>query len=314
MTSPGCWPAWARASASSWRGGHDDAGGGAAEGARRRARGDVRLRRAGCPGLRVPAAGAVPAARQTYAIHRAARDELTVLVSAKGADPVAAEVSYDPPGRFGTAVQIRTTARTVEQRLTKVYAELVANTSGEDRRWAIGALDTSSLRELDFGGVPDRLPGSRLTELRRRACVQDCTHARVGGPQRCRRRAPGRGAGSTLDLHRPRAGPADGARAALLAGGLDAGRRARPRRGAASHASTTPTSCCGSAVTRTPTSSAAGSATTSAMRRGSYDLDWRGLPYLTYLLQHTGSGPTGCPAGADADRADARRPAPGCRR
>ena len=27
-----------------------------------------------------------------------------------------------------------------------------------------------------------------------------------------------------------------------------------------------------------------------AMRRGSYDLDWRGLPYLTYLLQHTGSG------------------------
>ncbi len=26
-----------------------------------------------------------------------------------------------------------------------------------------------------------------------------------------------------------------------------------------------------------------------AMRRGSYDVDWRGLPYLTYLLQHTGS-------------------------
>ena len=95
----------------------------------------------------------------TYAIHRAARDELTVLVSAKGADPVAAEVSYDPPGRFGTAAQIRTTARTVEQRLTKVYAELVANTSGEDRRWAIGALDSSSLRELDFGGVPADFPG-----------------------------------------------------------------------------------------------------------------------------------------------------------
>lgn len=96
---------------------------------------------------------------ETYAIHRAARDELTVLISAKGADPVAAEVSYEPPGRFGNAVQIRATARTVEQRLTKVYAELVANTSGEDRRWAIGALDTSSLRELDFGGVPTDFPG-----------------------------------------------------------------------------------------------------------------------------------------------------------
>ncbi len=27
-----------------------------------------------------------------------------------------------------------------------------------------------------------------------------------------------------------------------------------------------------------------------AMRRGSYELDWAGLPYLTYLLRHTGSG------------------------
>ena len=95
----------------------------------------------------------------TYAIHRAARDELTVLVSAKGADPVAAEVSYDPPGRFGNASQIRGTALVVEQRLTQVYAELVANTSGKDRSWAIGALDSSALRELDFGGVPTDFPG-----------------------------------------------------------------------------------------------------------------------------------------------------------
>ncbi len=96
---------------------------------------------------------------QSYATHRAARDELTVLVSAKGADPVAAEAFYDPPGAFGTAAQIRGTARTVEQRLTRVYAELVANTAGKDRQWAIGALGASALRELDFGGTPTDFPG-----------------------------------------------------------------------------------------------------------------------------------------------------------
>ncbi len=35
---------------------------------------------------------------RTYAAHRASRDRLTVMVSAKGADPVAAEVDYEVPG------------------------------------------------------------------------------------------------------------------------------------------------------------------------------------------------------------------------
>ncbi len=91
--------------------------------------------------------------------HRATRDRLTVLVSRSGADPVAAEVDYDVPGPTGTAVQIEAVARTVEQRVTLVYGELVENTAGTDRSWAITALDAAALRELAFGVAPSDFPG-----------------------------------------------------------------------------------------------------------------------------------------------------------
>jgi hypothetical protein len=96
---------------------------------------------------------------QTYAAHRAARDRLTVLVSAKGADPVAAKVDYEVPGPTGNAAQIEAVARTIERRMTRTYGELVASTAGADRRWAIAALDTSALRELGFGGAASPFPG-----------------------------------------------------------------------------------------------------------------------------------------------------------
>lgn len=96
---------------------------------------------------------------QDYDAHRAARDQLTVLVSAQGADPVAAEVSYTAPGRTDTPAHIQAVARTVEQRMTRVYGQLVASTSGNDRRWAITALDASAVREVAYGADPQDFPG-----------------------------------------------------------------------------------------------------------------------------------------------------------
>ena len=95
----------------------------------------------------------------SYADHRAARDQLTVLIQAKDADPVAAAVAYDLPGPTRTPEQLVAVALLVEQRLTATYAELVAHTSANDRRFAIGALDASALRELAYGGRPADLPG-----------------------------------------------------------------------------------------------------------------------------------------------------------
>jgi hypothetical protein len=94
-----------------------------------------------------------------YDEHRAWRDRLTVLVNAKGRDPVPAEVDYAVPGPTSTPPQIEAVARTIERRVTRTYGELVENTSGTDRQWAITALDASALRELGFGTPPRDFPG-----------------------------------------------------------------------------------------------------------------------------------------------------------
>lgn len=94
-----------------------------------------------------------------YGDHRDARDQLTEMVSAKGATPVAAKVDYEVPGDTSTPARIVAVARVVEGRVTQTYGELVANTAGRDRRWAIGALDAGALREVSFGAPPRDFPG-----------------------------------------------------------------------------------------------------------------------------------------------------------
>jgi hypothetical protein len=94
-----------------------------------------------------------------YDEHRASRDRLTELINAKGADPVPALVDYTVPGPTSTPDQIEAVARTIERRVTQTYGELVENTAGADRSWAISALDASALRELGFGVAPGDFPG-----------------------------------------------------------------------------------------------------------------------------------------------------------
>jgi hypothetical protein len=96
---------------------------------------------------------------RAYDEHRALRDRLTVLVNAKGQDPVAAKVDYAVPGPTTTPPQIQAVARTIERRVTRTYGELVENTAGTDRQWAISALDATALRELGFGAAPSDFPG-----------------------------------------------------------------------------------------------------------------------------------------------------------
>lgn len=96
---------------------------------------------------------------RAYSEHRAARDRLTVLVTAKGRDPVAAEVDYEVPGPTSTPAQIESVALVIERRVTRTYGETVAHTSGGDRGFAITALDESALREVAFGGAPTSFPG-----------------------------------------------------------------------------------------------------------------------------------------------------------
>lgn len=99
------------------------------------------------------------AINRTYAAHRAVRDELTVMIGAHGADPVAALVDYAPPGPTDTPDQVRAVARTVERRVGETYGELVAHTSGRDRSWAVHALAAAALQAVTFGARPTSFPG-----------------------------------------------------------------------------------------------------------------------------------------------------------
>lgn len=94
-----------------------------------------------------------------YATHRQRRDELTARVSARGAEPVAAEVSYRLPNPASTTHQLTSAALETERRCAAVYADTVGSTSRGDRRWAVEALTDTAVRELSFGGSPESFPG-----------------------------------------------------------------------------------------------------------------------------------------------------------
>jgi hypothetical protein len=47
----------------------------------------------------------------------------------------------------------------IESRCADTYAYVVANTSGADRSWAIGALTRAATRMVGFGAAPQPLPG-----------------------------------------------------------------------------------------------------------------------------------------------------------
>lgn len=96
-----------------------------------------------------------------YDTHVARRDHVTAQVEAVGAEPVAAEVSYELPSPARTPAQLVAVALVTEQRCASVYAQTVGSTSRDDRRWAVDALVDTAVRLLGFGGRPDQFPGMR---------------------------------------------------------------------------------------------------------------------------------------------------------
>lgn len=96
---------------------------------------------------------------EAYVTHRGRRDELIAMISAEGRDPIAAEPAYDLPADLSTPIAVADRALRLERVCASTYAFLVASTTGGQRRWAVSALVDTALRELTFGGTPERLPG-----------------------------------------------------------------------------------------------------------------------------------------------------------
>ncbi|MDF1602760.1 DUF4439 domain-containing protein [Nocardioides sp. YIM 152315] len=95
-----------------------------------------------------------------YSAHRSRRDQLTGQLAAAGVDPAAAEAAYDVPSGLERADRIARVALETERACAATYAWLVANSVDETRRWAIGALNETAVRELAFRGTPEMFPGA----------------------------------------------------------------------------------------------------------------------------------------------------------
>lgn len=95
-----------------------------------------------------------------YRTHRARRDQVRLLLSERGATPVAAAATYDLPARLATPVAVRRQALLTEQRCAAVYAALVADTVGADRGWAITALTDAAAARILLGGSAETFPGA----------------------------------------------------------------------------------------------------------------------------------------------------------
>ncbi|MCW2768075.1 MAG: hypothetical protein JWO11_4034 [Nocardioides sp.] len=95
-----------------------------------------------------------------YTTHRGRRDQLALEITARHADPVASAPAYELPARLGTEEAVARTALGLERSCATTYAYLVANSQSVWRRWAIGALTESAVRELAFRGTPEMFPGA----------------------------------------------------------------------------------------------------------------------------------------------------------
>ena len=99
------------------------------------------------------------ALRAAYELHRARRDQVTAMVRAADADPVASEVSYELPNAADSARKCRRAAAETESRCAEVYATMVGSTARANRQWALDALADAAVRQLTFGEDPTSWPG-----------------------------------------------------------------------------------------------------------------------------------------------------------
>lgn len=95
-----------------------------------------------------------------YRVHRARRDQLRLAVSDLGGEPVAASATYAVPRGLTSTARIGREALDVERACAETYAAQVAQTVGDQRRWAATALAEAALQMSALGAAPEAFPGA----------------------------------------------------------------------------------------------------------------------------------------------------------
>ena len=109
---------------------------------------------------------AAAAANTDWVAHEVARDDLTAMIAAAGADPVPAAVAYQLPIRVQSSAQATSLAVAIEVGLAQAYMGLVA--LGDPALRALGArgVAAAALRAAAWRGSTVAFPGLPASSLR----------------------------------------------------------------------------------------------------------------------------------------------------
>jgi hypothetical protein len=98
--------------------------------------------------------------RAAYVVHRGRRDHLETLITQRGGEPTPPAPGYAVPAASRETAELLAVARSLEERACEVYAQLVASSVGDTRRWAVVALEDAAVRGLGFGAEAEAWPGA----------------------------------------------------------------------------------------------------------------------------------------------------------
>jgi|HubBroStandDraft_6_1064221.scaffolds.fasta_scaffold04827_1 hypothetical protein len=122
----------------------------------------------GIVGAHLPQGSATQAGASTdWVAHVRAADQLTQLISARGATPVPAAVAYQLPFPVSTTAQARALAATLEDRVAQAYLGLVALTEISLRSFGAQQVRAAAVRAEGWRGWTEAFPGLPASSLRR---------------------------------------------------------------------------------------------------------------------------------------------------
>jgi hypothetical protein len=120
----------------------------------------------GVVGSHVAGTGLVTTADSDWVAHLRARDSLTAMITAAGADPVPASVAYQLPAAVSTAGEARALAVALEDGVAQAYIGLVGLTDLTLRALGARGLQSAALRAAAWRRGTVAFPGLPAGSLR----------------------------------------------------------------------------------------------------------------------------------------------------
>jgi hypothetical protein len=120
----------------------------------------------GVVGSHVAGTGLATTADSDWVAHQRARDSLTAMITAAGADPVPASVAYQLPAAVSTAGEARALAVALEDGVAQAYIGLVGLTDLTLRALGARGLQSAALRAAAWRRGTVAFPGLPAGSLR----------------------------------------------------------------------------------------------------------------------------------------------------